>query len=262
MRKLGIAVVILIALVAIAVVTVPMLLDINRYHGVIQAQLEKALGRPVSFGQMHLSLTPPSVRMDNVVIGEAPQFSQSGQSTFASTEAIDASVKLWPLLHKEIQIQSLSLKNPRVQLIRNAQGLWNFSTLGQAAPSKPEEQKGGGFVLSNLKISNGQVTLIDEPKHFRGVYNNIDASLHDYQPGKAFDFSVALHLPGPGTETLALSGAAGPIDQSDMLKTPFDGKLQLKEVSLGGIQKVLDAASLEGIAGIASGNVALKNLNG
>ena len=261
MRKLGIAVVVLIVLVVIAVIAVPMLLDINRYHGVIQAQLEKALGRPVTFGQMHLSLTPPSVRMDNVVIGEAPQF---GQGSFASTEAIDASVKLWPLLHKEIQIQSLSLKNPRVQLIRNAQGVWNFSTLGpaQPAPSKPEEQKGGGFVLSNLKITNGQVTLIDEQKHFRGVYNNIDASLHGYEPGKSFDFSVALHLPGPGTETLALSGAAGPIDQADMLKTPFDGKLQLKEVSLGGIQKVLDAASLEGLSGIASGNVALKNHNG
>jgi uncharacterized protein involved in outer membrane biogenesis len=261
MRKLGIAVVILIVLVIIAVVAVPMLLDINRYHGVVQAQLEKALGRPVTFGQMHLSLTPPSVRMDNVVIGEAPQFAQSGQSAFASTEAIDASVKLWPLLRKDIQIQSLNLKNPKVQLIRNPQGLWNFSTLG-AQPSKPEEQKGGGFVLSNLKITNGQVTLIDEQKRFRGVYNNIDASLHGYQPGKAFDFSVALHLPGPGTETLALSGTAGPIDQSDMLKTPFDGKLQMKEVSLGGIQKVLDAKSLEGIAGSASGNIALKNLNG
>ena len=44
-----------------------------------------------------------------------------------------------------------------------------------------------------------------------------------------------------------------------MLKTPFDGKLQLQEVSLGGIQKVLDVPSLNGMAGMASGNVALKN---
>jgi uncharacterized protein involved in outer membrane biogenesis len=277
MRKLGIAVAIVIVLIVIVILAVPMLLDINRYHGMIQAQLEKALGRPVTFGLMHLSLLPPSVRMDNVVIGEAPQF---GQGPFASTEAIDASVQLWPLLHKDVQIRSLTLKSPKVQLVRNAQGVWNFSTLGQAqpaqqaqrpvpqptaqppAPSKPEEQKGEGFVLSNLEITNGQVTLVDQQKHFRGVYNNIDASLHGFQPGKPFDFSVALHLPGPGTETLALGGTAGPVNQADMLKTPFDGKLQLKEVSLGGIQKVLDAAALNGLEGSASGNVALKNNNG
>ncbi|MBZ5568168.1 MAG: AsmA family protein [Acidobacteriia bacterium] len=260
MRKLAISVAIIVAILVIIIVVVPLVLDINRYHGVIQAQLEKALGRSVTFGQMHLSLLPPTVRMDDVVIGEAPQF---GRGPFASMDAIDASVKLLPLLHQDVQISSLDLKGPKLQLIRNAQGVWNFSTLGQAQqqPSKPEAQ-GGGFVLSNLKISNGQVTLVDDQKHFQGVYNNIDVSLHGYAPGKPFDFSAALRLPGPGTETLALSGTAGPIDQADMLKTPFDGKLQLKEVSLGGIQKVLDVPSLKGMEGTVSGNLALKNDNG
>ncbi len=260
MRKLGIIAAILVALVVIIIVVVPLVLDINRYHGVVQAQLEKALGRPVTFGQMHLSLTPPSVRMDNVVIGEAPQF---GSGPFASMKAIDASIKLWPLLHKQVELQSLDLKQPKVELIRNAQGVWNFSTLGgaQKAPSKPEQNQ-GGFVLSNLKISDGQVTLVDEQKHFRGVYNNIDVTLHDFAPGKAFDFTAALHLPGPGKETLALSGTVGPMNQQALLMTPFDGKLQLQEVSLGGIQKVLDLPSLNGMAGMASGNVALKNEKG
>jgi uncharacterized protein involved in outer membrane biogenesis len=256
-RKLGIVVAIIVALLVIVIVVVPLALDINRYHGIVQAQLEKALGRPVTFGQMHLSLTPPTVRMDNVVIGEAPQF---GRGSFASMEAIDASVQLWPLLHKEVQLQSLDLKNPKVQLIRNPQGVWNFSTLGQT--QRQPAEKGGGFVLSNLKITNGQVTLVDDQKHFRGVYNNIDVTLHGYAPGKAFDFTAALRLPGPGTETLALSGTAGPINQTDMLNTPVDGKLQLKEVSLAGLQKVLDIPSLNGMAGSASGNVALKIENG
>ncbi len=283
MRKLAVIIAIIVAILVVIIVVVPLVLDVNRYHGVVQTQLEKALGRPVTFGQMHLSLTPPSVRMDNVVIGEAPQF---GRGPFVSMNELDASVKLWPLLHKDVQIQSLDLKSPKVELIRSAQGVWNFSTLGQsqpaagAPPSRPAQQSpqaktpgtppkpsepsetGGGFVLSNLQITNGQVTLIDEQKHFKGVYNNIDFSLHGYEPGKPFDFSAALHLPGPGTETLSLSGTAGPVDQSDMLKTPFDGKLQLKEVSLGGIQKVLAVSSLNGIEGSASGEMALKNQNG
>jgi len=260
-RKLGIIAAIVVALLIIVIVVVPLFLDINRYHGIVQGQLEKALNRPVTFGQMHLSLTPPSVRMDNVVVGEAPQF---GSGPFVSMQAIDASIKLWPLLHKEVQLQSLDLKQPKVQLTRNAQGIWNFSTLGPAqnAPAKPQDSNKEGFVLSNLKITDGQVTLINDQKHFRGVYNNIDVALHGYAPGKAFNFDAALHLPGPGKETLALSGTAGPIHQDDMLKTPIDAKLQLQEVSLGGIQKVLDVPSLNGMAGSASGNVALKNENG
>ncbi len=278
MRKLGIVIAVIVALLVIAVLVIPLVINVNHYHGLVQSQLQKALGRPVTFGQMHLSLTPPSVRLDNVVIGEAPQF---GHGPFASMNAIDASIKLWPLLHKDIQIQSLQLKDPKVELIRNAQGVWNFSTLGQAQPAaapqparpvpppappqtaaKPEQNKPGGFLLSNLKITNGQLTLIDEQKHFRGVYNNIDAGLHGFAPGKPFDFSLALHLPGPGTQTMALSGTAGPINQADMLKTPFDGKLQLQDVSLGGVQKVLNLASLQGFEGSASGEMALKNENG
>ncbi|MGZ4838248.1 MAG: AsmA family protein [Terriglobales bacterium] len=259
MRKLGIVVAILIALLVLVIVVVPLVLDINRYHGMVQAQLEKALGRPVSFAQMHLSLMPPTVRMDNVVIGEAPQF---GHGPFASMDAIDASVKLLPLLHKDVQINSLDLKNPKVELIRSAQGVWNFSTLGPQQAPKQHPDQSQGFVLSNLKISNGQVTLVDDRKHFHGVYNNIDVTLHDYAPGKPFDFSAALHLPGPGKETMALSGKTGPINQADMLKTPFDGKLELKEVSLGGIQKALAVPSLNGMEGSASGNIALKNENG
>src|SRR5512142_2227526 len=107
MRKLGIIVAIIVAVLVIVIVVVPMVLDVNRYHGLVQAQLEKALGRPVTFGQMHLSLTPPSVRMDNVVIGEAPQF---GAGPFASMQEIQAAVKLWPLLRKDVQIQSLEMK--------------------------------------------------------------------------------------------------------------------------------------------------------
>jgi uncharacterized protein involved in outer membrane biogenesis len=284
MRKLGIIAGIVVVLLIAIIVIVPLVVDVNHYHGLVQAQLEKALGRPVSFGQMHLSLLPPSVTMDNVSIAESPAF---GGGVFASTRAISASVKLLPLLSKDVQIQSLELKDPQVQLIRNQQGVWNFSTLGQqqaaapppapamppsqAKPPQPQpaqpaaEKKSGeqGFVLSNLKISNGQVTLDDRQKNFKGVYNNIDATLKGYEPGKAFDMSLAMHLPGPGAELMQLSGTAGPIaDNNDMLQTPLDGKLELKEVSLAGVQKALNQPALSEIQGTASGTVSVKNQNG
>jgi uncharacterized protein involved in outer membrane biogenesis len=259
MRRLGIVIAIIVALLVIIVVAVPLVLDINRYHGLVQAQLEKALGRPVTFGQMHLSLAPPSVRMENVVIGEAPQF---GAGPFATMQEIAAALKVGPLLHRDFQLQSLDLKQPKVQLIRTASGIWNFSTLGQAQGQKPQEGTKDGFVLSNLKISDGQITLVDQQKHFRGVYNNVDVSLKDYAPGKAFELAVAMRLPGPGAEKVELTGTAGPIDQQNMIKMPFNGSLNINQVSLGGVQKVLDVPALEGIQGSASGKLEVRNENG
>ncbi len=127
MRKLVIALIVLIVLIVAVIVAVPLVVDVNRYHGLVQSQLEKALGRPVTFGQMHLSMTPPAVRLDNVVIAEDPQF---GSGNFAQAHYIDASVKLLPLIRGNVDIRSLTLDQPQVQLIRNAACFCNFSSLG------------------------------------------------------------------------------------------------------------------------------------
>ena len=90
MRKLGIALVVIIALIIVLIVAIPLVVDVNRYHGLVQSQLEKALGRPVTFGSMHLSMTPPAMRLDNLVIAEDPHF---GAGTFAQAHYIDADRK-------------------------------------------------------------------------------------------------------------------------------------------------------------------------
>ena len=123
MRKLGIIVAIIIVLIVVVIVAVPLVVDVNRYHGMVQAQLEKALGRPVTFGNMHLSMTPPSIRIENVTIGEDPQF---GAGPFAKAQYIDTSVKLLPLVRGNVDIRSLTLDHPQVELIKNAGGAWNL----------------------------------------------------------------------------------------------------------------------------------------
>ena len=59
MRKLGIAIGIIIVLVIVAAVAVLALVDVNKYHGVVQSQLEQRLNRKVTLGEMHLGIFPP-----------------------------------------------------------------------------------------------------------------------------------------------------------------------------------------------------------
>lgn len=258
MRKLGIVLLILVALVVVAIVAIPLVVDANRYHGLVQAQLEKALGRPVTFGQMRLSLTPPGMRLENVMIAEDPQF---GQDAFATAKYLDATVKIGPLLHGNVDIRSLELQQPKVQIIKNAAGVWNFSTLG-----KKKTQAGSGegeFVLGKLAIAGGQVTMVDQAKKTSSVYNNIDLALNDYAPNKAFRFDGALHLPGAGKEMLRMNGTAGPLPaDNNLTETPFGASLDFKEVGVGGIRSLANLTALDGIEGTLSGKLNARNTNG
>lgn len=282
MRKLVIAVVAVIVLIVVVMLLLPHLIDVNQYRGEIQAQLQNRLHRPVKLGAMSLAVFPLRVQVQDVSIGEDPRY--HSKLPFAQVGEMDISVKLFPLLAKNIEIDSLTLKRPTIELIKDEAGVWNFASLGQApaepatsvpsapaqarpqapAPAQaPSPSQGGTFSLNELKITDGQVAVTDYQKHqARAVYDHIDLTLKDYAPNQPFSIDLAAHVPGKGAETLSLSGKGGPINQAQMLGTPFDGKLKLNEVSLAGAQKFLNTAALEGTDAMLSGSTDLTNAGG
>src|SRR5215472_11711612 len=137
MRKLGIAILVIVIILVAAALIVPPLIDINKYHGKIQAELEKKLGRQVSLGDMSLSLFPPSFQVSDPVIGEDKSF-DTGRP-FATAQKLAVSLKFWPLLRKEVDVKSFELERPHIELVRNAQGDWNFATLGHSTNPAPAE---------------------------------------------------------------------------------------------------------------------------
>ncbi len=130
MRKLVIGVVVLIVIVIGAFLLLPHIIDVNQYRGQIQTELQQRLNRPVQLGELSLGVFPLRVEANNVVIGEDPSFRSN--LPFAQVAQLDVSIKLLPLLSKNIEIDSLELKRPKIELIRNAQGVWNFSTVASA----------------------------------------------------------------------------------------------------------------------------------
>ena len=268
MRKLLIAAVIVILVVVGLVFIVPMLVDVNQYRGQIQAELQKQLNRPVQLGSMSLSVIPLAVKVDNVTIGEDASFHSN--VPFAQVKQLDVHVKLFPLLSKKIEISSLTLEQPKIELIRNAAGIWNFGSLGQkpataAAPpapapkAPPQEAKQpaqpSGFALAKLSIKDGQIAVTDEQKHQpRAVYDHIDLTLKDFAPNQPFSLDVTAHLPGKGKQTLELSGKGGPFNSAQLMNTPFTGTVKFNEVSLAGAQKFLNAQTLENSDAVITGS--------
>ncbi|HVW86932.1 MAG TPA: AsmA family protein, partial [Bryobacteraceae bacterium] len=235
MRKLLIVIGIVAALLIAAVFAIPALLDVNRYRGQIQAALEGRLNRGVTLGAMSLKVIPLAFSVQNVVIKEDPQFPV--ERPFAQVRELSVSPRFWPLLRGDVEIRSLTLERPVIELVKNASGIWNTSTLGgsqsraNVAPhSDPPKER--DFSLARLEIHDGQLAVTDlQKRRPRAIYDHIDLTLNDYAPGKAFSLVTTAHLPGKGANELKLEGQGGPVVQGDMARTPFQGTVVIKEVS-------------------------------
>src|SRR5581483_3797368 len=294
MRKLVGVLIAIIAIIVIAIFALPSLVNVNQYHDKIQAELQDKLHRDLKLGNMSLKIVPLSIRVADVQIGEDPNF-RTGRP-FATTSDLAVSAKLLPLLRHQVDLRSLELVNPKIELVRNAQGTWNFASLGQqpanaaapaptqapaqkpeakpatkpspSAPSTPENkpaenQPAQQLSLAELKITNGQVAITDEQKHqSRSVYDNIDLDLTDFAPGKPFNVTLAAHLPGQGDQYVKFDGTAGPLNQQNSMATHLDGRLKLNQISLNGLQKFLNSPQLKQYDAIASGDASVRNDNG
>lgn len=240
MRRLLIVIGSIVAVVIVCAGIFLASFDVNRYRGTVQDQLEHHLGRTVTLGGMRLKLFPPSFSLQDLSIADDPRM--ASQKPFVQAQLLDVSVKLLPLVKGSVEINSLELQRPSVELIKNEQGVWNVSMLGPstelnrpggppsepARPSQPSAPGSYQISLARLAITDGQVAVTDlQAKKPRAVYDHIDASIRDFAPGAPFSFDVAAHLPGAGTQQVRLQGQAGPIVPGQPAATPFHGTLEL-----------------------------------
>ncbi len=282
MRKVVILIGIVVTLIILAAIAFVATINPNDYRGTIQAKLEQQTNRKIELGNIDLRLFPPSFRVAYLSISDDPRFSNR---PFIQTEGLSVSVKLLPLLSKSVQIDSLALQRPSVELIKNAQGVWNFASLGREAGSEsptthtrtaktpPEttpsstssssSSEQAQLSLGELAIEDGQVAITDlEERKRRTVYDHINLKLTDVTPDAPFNMEAALHLPGPGNQQVNLQGKVGPFSHADPIATPFKGTLDLKGVGIAGLQQFLQSPALVGTDGVMSGHANIESQGG
>ena len=283
MRKAFVIIGIIVVVVIAAVLIFAATFNVNQYHDRIQSELQQRLGRQVSLGDMHLGVFPLRFEVNNVSIADDPRF--SAQKPFVQAQRLDISVKLLPLLHKDVEIDTLTLQRPSVDLIKNKEGIWNFASIGQPQgqqqpvpttgkqPNKPSPEPAPSgstqpsssqqISLGKLQIQDGQVALTDlqtSPKP--SVYDHIDVTLENFAPAEPFTIDAAAHLAGPGTQEVRLKGKGGPIVQSNPAATPFKGTLYLKQVNIAGLSKFLNNPALTGTDGTITGQTDINSQSG
>ena len=92
----------------------------------LEARLAATFGRPVEVGRFKFAiLDGPQLEADSVTVGEDPHF---GQEYFLRADRLTASMRWAALLRGRFEFDRLSLSRPSLNLVRFADGKWNFET--------------------------------------------------------------------------------------------------------------------------------------
>ena len=254
MRRFAIAAASVVVLLILALLAAAQFINVDRFRPKIQSELEIKLKRKVQIGNIRLGVFPPGVRLNDVEIGESPSI--PSQQPFTRAKEVYVAVAPLSLLRGQPDLRSVRLEKPQIELIRDASGVWNFSSF---ASSSDTENKTS---LDKLQIDDGQVSVTDLANHQpRTTYDHIDLTLSDFAPGKRPSFKLAAHLSGQGKQLLTATGKIGPLKPDNLAGTPVDAHISLQEVSLSSARQLGVQAIPEGTDAVASGEADIRTDN-
>ena len=222
-----------IALLLIAVISVPFWINVNQFKPTLEASLSKALGREVHLGKLGLSLLAGEVTADDLSVSEDPHF---GKPAFVSAKSLKVGVEILPfVLSRKLNVKQITLDGPEIVLAQAPGGDWNFSSLGskKAAAPEPAVPNKASLDLSVqlVRIQNGRVTLRRTLGHWKPlVLEQVNIEVRDFSSTSAFPFSLSTNIAGGGT--LTLTGKAGPINPDDSAQTPVSASVHLAKLDL------------------------------
>ncbi|WP_068438059.1 AsmA family protein [Magnetospirillum sp. XM-1] len=174
MKKVLVAVGVLIVLIIGALIALPALIPADRIQSEVVAGVKSATGRDLSIqGKVSVSVFPSlSVQVGNVALANPPGFSTKDLIRLG---AVDVRLKLMPLLGGKVEVDSFVLVDPVITLEtdRQGKGNWVFDSPAPAAAAKPADKPAekpataaapsgpSDIRLGDVRITGGKLTQID-----------------------------------------------------------------------------------------------------
>jgi AsmA protein len=253
----------LVLLVFLAILIVPLTIDVERYKPQIEAQVTKATGRPFKLGgELKPSLFPwVGVAVADLHLGNPSGFIEKD---FVSVEEFEVRVRLLPLLSRNVEIKRFVMKGPRILLERQKDGRGNWEGLGetktekttkpkQPAEGKPETSEGlpiQTLAVGEFSIVDGNILWVDHSTNTRKEIKDFNVTLADV----SFDKPIRVDLRAMVDEhILALRGLVGPVGRE-----PGKGELPLDlAVTLAETVTMKVKGRVENLAGSTQMNLAM-----
>src|ERR1039458_446303 len=120
-------VVLALLLAVLVLVFIPPLINVSRFQRSVDRNISAALGRPVHFDRLSLTLLPvPGFTLEGVVIDEDPAF---GSEPTLRADQVQVNLRVSSLWHHRVEFSKIALTEPSVNLVHLADGRWNIESL-------------------------------------------------------------------------------------------------------------------------------------
>mgnify|MGYP000108267389 CR=1 FL=1 len=174
----------LIAFVVLGIAALVVFVDPNNFRGAISDALETQTGRSVAIdGSLSWQFFPRlGIEVGAVSIGSGADF---GDTPLISTQGLSFGMQVMPLLRGDLALETLRIRAPQINLIRQANGQTNWQTLGAstnaqtagegASPTPPTWL--AGLSLGGITLTDGQISLNDALNNQRLSAEQVDIEL-------------------------------------------------------------------------------------
>ena len=225
-KKLGIILGILALVLIIIGIVTPMLLDLNRYHGFIVSEVEKAVGGQVKLGRISWGITHRIwLEVDGFSILDASAFPGDVKLT-----SIHASVSIPQLLTKKVILKNLRLESSEVKFILEP-------ATKETGPPADGTKSAGVQLPVEIEIQQLSVAVkrleLGDAMSLPGqtlvqVFSDVDLTATNIAPAKALAFNLALRDKSPsGIGNLKAQGTFRGLTKTLTLENP---DLKLKAI--------------------------------
>ena len=143
----------------------------------------------MTLGNLSFSVFSGSLVADNISVADDPAFSTK---PFFQAQSLHIGVEVAPLLfHRKLLVTSFVADSPSINLVHNAQGVWNFSSLGSTAASRTQntlkETALPNFTVGQMKVENGTAVVSDVPSTGPPfTYSKLNLSVQQFSFARLF----------------------------------------------------------------------------
>ncbi|MDX9746058.1 MAG: DUF748 domain-containing protein [Syntrophales bacterium] len=136
-------------------------------------KLSETLHRNVTIEAIKFNPFRGCLTIRGVVIGEPAQ-----EETFVSFREFFINIEGISILKRAIIVSECNLRDPRMHLVRRADGTYNFSDLLQKEKSREEEESTPlQFSVNNIRITDGKIIFQDVPGEARHIAEKIQIEI-------------------------------------------------------------------------------------
>jgi hypothetical protein len=187
-----------VSVLSVAALALAPLLPLDSLKPQVESRLSATLGRKVTAGSIRLTLWGgPFLTINGMSAKEDAAF---GEGDFLKADQVRANFSIIQyVLHREVVLEGITIRSPELTFIKNSDGAWSWTTLGQSLPGSEAASVEParaffqmfsalfGYVgkakLNNIRVEGASVRVIDKTGEQppESLYKNIalDAAITD-----------------------------------------------------------------------------------